>query len=475
MLMNNIEKVGFGHNSKNITLESFLIIDPQTNKSTGRIKLTPEIIEKYLVRKEIRDRNGNLKGFGRTIAYDSEVIGLRVIINKGGLVSWFFTKKINGAIQRYQIGTYKDVSVAKARKIALELKSQIAVGKDFKTIREETAKAKTFNQVKDLWIQNRILDSNISKKNIRCLQSRVRCWLELNPSKSNFNSRTVKAQKFIADNYSQLNIKDKPLVSLTKDDLLNWYRTVGRCSRSSANRVLDDVRSIFSYAEEIGEVDKNIAHFKTKELYIIDPRMSYLEPYKKEEWKRIIKSALKLSKNKEKGNWYSCMSIILLASCGRRKEEVNTLNFDQIKDGNSTIVYRSSNVKNKTPIRVPLTSVAQGVIKRLRKAKYKNSNLLFPSTNGGRFFSKKIANAQPLGTFYKTWRTIVAMAKVEYKPPHMLRHTFACLLLEKFKDIKLVALIMGWKSLRAAEIYLKYLDQTVVDSIKEFNSFLKLS
>ena len=99
---------------------------------------------------------------------------------------------------------------------------------------------------------------------------------------------------------------------------------------------------------------------------------------------------------------------------------------------------------------------------------------MFPSTNGGRFFSKS-SKTKPLGTFYKTWRTIVTMAKVEYKPPHMLRHTFACLLLEKFKDIKLVALIMGWKSLRAADIYLKYLDKTVVDSIKEFNSFLKLS
>lgn len=474
MLMNNIERVGLGHNSKNITLESFLIIDPETNRSTGRIKLTNEIIDKYLIRKEIRDKNGDLKRFERTIACDSEVVGLRVIINKGGKISWFFEKYINGKQCRYQIGPYKDFSVVKARKIALELKSQIAVGKDYKTIRAETANAKTLSQVKDLWLENRILNSNISEKNKKCLQGRIRCWLMLNPSKSSFNVKTLKAQKFIADNYNQLNIKDKPLISLTKDDLLNWYRTVGKCSRSSANRVLDDLRSIFSYAEEIGEVSKNIAHFKTKELFIIDPRMSYIEPYKKEEWKRIIKSALKLSKNKEKGNFYSCMSIMLLASCGRRKDEVNTLNFDQIKDGNSTIVYRSANVKNKTPIRVPLTSFAQGVIKRLRKAKHKNSNLLFPSTNGGRFFSKS-SKVKPLGTFYKTWRTIVAMAKVEYKPPHMLRHTFACLLLEKFKDIKLVALIMGWKSLRAAEIYLKYLDQTVVDSIKEFNSFLKLS
>jgi integrase len=49
--------------------------------------------------------------------------------------------------------------------------------------------------------------------------------------------------------------------------------------------------------------------------------------------------------------------------------------------------------------------------------------------------------------------------EIEYKCIHMLRHTFACLLLEATKDIKLVAQIMNWKSLKVAEVYADYLDR----------------
>ena len=57
----------------------------------------------------------------------------------------------------------------------------------------------------------------------------------------------------------------------------------------------------------------------------------------------------------------------------------------------------------------------------------------------------------------------------------MLRHTFACLLMEKFKDIKLVARIMGWKSIKVAEIYSEYQDDTVKESIAQMNRFLRVA
>jgi len=50
--MNNLERnIGLGHNSKELTLESFIILDPETQKPTGRIKLTKDIIDKYLIRR----------------------------------------------------------------------------------------------------------------------------------------------------------------------------------------------------------------------------------------------------------------------------------------------------------------------------------------------------------------------------------------------------------------------------------------
>ena len=62
--MNNLERnIGLGHNSKELKLESFIILDPETQKPTGRIKLTKDIIDKYLIRKEITDQSGNLISF----------------------------------------------------------------------------------------------------------------------------------------------------------------------------------------------------------------------------------------------------------------------------------------------------------------------------------------------------------------------------------------------------------------------------
>ena len=82
---------------------------------------------------------------------------------------------------------------------------------------------------------------------------------------------------------------------------------------------------------------------------------------------------------------------------------------------------------------------------------------------------------QPLEAIYKTWKTILTKAQLEYKCIHMLRHTFACLLMEKFKDIKLVARIMGWKSIKVAEIYSEYQDDTVKESIAQMNGFLRVA
>jgi hypothetical protein len=47
--------------------------------------------------------------------------------------------------------------------------------------------------------------------------------------------------------------------------------------------------------------------------------------------------------------------------------------------------------------------------------------------------------------------------------------------MEKFKDIKLVARIMGWKSIKVAEIYSEYQDDTVKESIAQMNGFLRVA
>jgi site-specific recombinase XerD len=58
----------------------------------------------------------------------------------------------------------------------------------------------------------------------------------------------------------------------------------------------------------------------------------------------------------------------------------------------------------------------------------------------------------------------------------MLRHTFACLTLEATNDIQYVADLMGWKSLKVAQVYTAYLgQQTKKAGIKKLHNFLHVA
>ena len=62
-----------GHNSNSKSLRDFLIIDPETGRSTGRIKITDEIMRKYLVCK-IDHSKPKGKDKIEVVINDSEVI-----------------------------------------------------------------------------------------------------------------------------------------------------------------------------------------------------------------------------------------------------------------------------------------------------------------------------------------------------------------------------------------------------------------
>jgi integrase len=121
--------------------------------------------------------------------------------------------------------------------------------------------------------------------------------------------------------------------------------------------------------------------------------------------------------------------------------------------------------------------MATAILRRMKKFRTSQigarRNYVFPSTKE----SKKNYFNDPRST----WNLIVRMAQkkditINYKCIHMLRHTFACLLLEATKDIKLVAKIMNWKSLKVAEIYADYIGKEHTEKgIEKLEKFLQVA
>ena len=61
-----------------------------------------------------------------------------------------------------------------------------------------------------------------------------------------------------------MDIVDRAIIDLTKDDYLNFHRSISKSSKTQANRVLEVIRLVEQYAEENGVINKRVAHFKKK-------------------------------------------------------------------------------------------------------------------------------------------------------------------------------------------------------------------
>jgi len=453
--MNNL-----GHNSNNKTLQDFVIIDPETGLSTGRIKITDEIMQKYLICK-INHNKPKGKDKIEAIINDSEVIGLKAVVKAGGTKSWYYEYKPKGSrrTERHTFpAKFPELKTKDARILAKAIKHELALGKNPKDTIAERSQAKTIAELATDWEENILNKSQRFRESTRKhIRARLKTWLHLKPKLRKYSNKgTV---DHITKFHTDLNIKVIKLKFITKKELIAYHNAITLRSPSQADRVIDDLQQIFNYAVETGEVKENICRFNKDERNNVEKRMDAVRPFKKSEFLTLTKSIIRLTK-KMPSLITACLALLLIAYTGRRKEEILTLKWSQIKMNNTEMHFSAVQTKNNKAFIAELLPAATAVLKRLEKRRKPSSNLrdqyLFPATTKSKLPYLK----NPI----KTWKLAIGMAKnknpeIEYKCIHMLRHTFACLLLEATKDIKLVAQIMNWKSLKVAEVYADYLDR----------------
>lgn len=447
-------KEKIGHNSQHKTLEDFKL-------QNNRFKITNELIEKYLKYDHSKDIKPSDEK-GSVILNDSEVVGLKIRARKSGLRSWYFEHTPKGAVRtyKYTLNSYPALKTLAARQLATELKSKIVLGEDPRKIIAEYSNAQSLDMFAKEWIKKVLNVSKRYKQTTKIdTKARLKTWLFLKPclhSKTNTRTREV-----INANFKILNIKSKKLRYITHDDAVAYHDAITQSSPSQANRVIDDVQQIFEWAIEQKEIKENPFLLSNDERNIIDKRMVKTRPFLKSQWKTVTKCALLLSK-RDKRSTMKCYASLAKAYTGRRPMEVNSMQWNQIDLNNKSIFFSSSDVKNEEAINVPLMPLAQMLFKRLRKIRKQHSKDLTSTKRAYVFPSERKSKKPYLQRTDKTWKKIIKLAQqydptIQYKCIYMLRHTFACLLLEATNDIKLVAKIMGWKTLKVAEVYADYL------------------
>ena len=67
---------------------------------------------------------------GRSYCQDSKEKGLALYITSNGVITFFVRKRVNGRDERIVLGRFPDLSIENARKQALKVKSDVALGID---------------------------------------------------------------------------------------------------------------------------------------------------------------------------------------------------------------------------------------------------------------------------------------------------------------------------------------------------------
>jgi len=343
------------------------------------------------------------------------------------------------------------ITPAVARKMAEEMRGKILRGEDPNVVVVRRAKGKTLCDVSKLWIDNR----SKSLKSHKNYESIYNVYLKQNSKRSDHRNLY---------RLPGMDIVNKPIVDLTKDDYLHFHRAIMKCSKYQANRVIEVIQSVEEYAKETGIIKKRIAYFKKKELFKEKGRLDREDPYTVEELKRYRKAMLKKIKQDRDRFLVSCFALRAATLIGARsKQSVFSLKWDQINIDNNKIKYIDT--KNDEPMTLYFDYKFKAVLRIMSKVRKtinhrdKRFKYVFPT----RFRVRKNLTKNKLVKIKthhikdprKTHRSIIKLAKLSFKCIHFLRHSWATIGYEKTGDSKAIQELGGWLDHGSIEKYIK--------------------
>jgi integrase/recombinase XerD len=240
--------------------------------------------------------------------------------------------------------------------------------------------------------------------------------------------------------------------SKVKGTLLNVYvmqlETEGRAA-STISRNIASIRSIFQYIYKMGEIDQNPADL------LLAPKIEKKVP----DILTLSEVDLLLSQpieTEHKGVRDKAMLELLYAT-GIRVSELINLKESDINLSLSYIKCRD----NKKERVIPFGHAAKGA---LTKYMNKSRKVMTKSPEEEMLFVNCLGNAMSRQGFWKIIKIYATKARINKTiTPHMLRHSFACHLVENGADLNSVKEMLGHSDIASTQIYAKMNNQKLKD------------
>ena len=300
---------------------------------------------------------------GQRFLRDSELKGFLVRVTSGGAKTFCLDKRIKGRKFRRKIGSYPDMSVDRARKIANIWLGQIAEGKNpFEEDDDQARDKLTINTV--------LVDYLKARKGLQ--------------------PRTITDYKQIRDKAFR-DWKNRPLTCITKAMVQQRHSWLGRKSGPYyANGAMQLLRALFNYAvavyddaegQPLIQVNPVMVLTTTRAWFPKKRRRTVITRAQLPAWYKAVlglKMQLKNPKKPELGLDPEAALVsdylLLVLFTGLRRREAASLRFENIDFVDRTLIVHDT--KNGEPLRLPLSDFLYDLLaRRLEKAE---SAFVFP-------------------------------------------------------------------------------------------------
>jgi integrase len=365
---------------------------------------------------------------GRAVVLDSDVKGFCVRVTAGARV-FYLVRKINRRTQRIRIGAYPDIAPEAARKIAEQLNGEVAQGKDLAAERRRSRQPSRTDPT-----LGEVFDHTLEQH-----------WKP--------TCRTWKEQQRLFDTYTPKSWKARRLSSLSKVDVLERHRAIGKeHGPYVANRWRGVLHRLFEVASEDFDFASGNPVRKVKPFAEAE-RERFVTP---EELPRLF-DAIDAAEDVRIADF---LRLALLT--GARKSAILRMRFADVDLGRAVWTIPPADSKNGSPVHVPLVAEAVEVI-RSRLVAAGGREWVFPGRHG----------KGHLTDIRKPVAKVFTSAGLEGVRLHDLRRTFGSWQAANGSSELLIGKSLGHRNTRSTAVYARLTLDPVRESVERATNAMR--
>lgn len=249
----------------------------------------------------------------------------------------------------------------------------------------------------------------------------------------------LRFQEFLGDTVAK-----EPLAAIDRESLREYQQSLGHLKPRSVGRRMAALRSLFGYAVAERLITTSPFEGLRLRIRVGRPLPRTLSPKVVERFFRVLYNQPTKSPRANRRKEQDIAIVELLFNGGLRVGEVSRLTKGRVDlDSNSIWVHGKGARERLVPI----------VSNELKEALRGCDRSKQPDSEGNDFFLNSRGRRLTEDAIRRIVRRLAAKAGIGRVTPHMFRHTFATLLLDRGVDLRVIQRLLGHSSIVTTTIY----------------------